>query len=458
MIPQDKQILLLEPDPASRRSVEDILTGAGYQVTAVADKAQAYQLESKAEFDMVIADFSILEAAHHEPLRQLKESFREASFVATVPTASGPAAGRLLSEGLEDYVAKPVQPPELRRRVERILEHRDLRMRVVSLQRELAPSAARSTLVRQSPAMQRIHKQILHVGPTRSTVLILGESGVGKELVARALHSASPRRTRPFIPINCAAIPETLIESELFGHEKGAFTGAFTRSKGKFELAHQGTIFLDEIGEMNLGTQVKLLRVLEEQEFMRVGGNRTVRVDVRVIAATNTDLQEKIRSEAFREDLYFRLKVVAIPVPPLRERREDIPDLVMEFLDDLSRTNNVPRKAIAPETLRVLQDYPWPGNVRELKNLLESLIVTSPGHTIDLDDLPEEVVHGPGLPVPAAAPETGRSLQEMEKELIEKTLQTVGGNRQRAAAILRIGLRTLQRKIQKYGIDPRIGR
>jgi DNA-binding NtrC family response regulator len=415
------------------------------------------QLDNSAEIDMVIVDGSVFENAGPEPLQDLKEGFRDASIVGMIPAGS-PHAGRLLSEGLEDFVSRPVEPHELRRRVERILEHRDLRTRVVHLQRELAPSAARSSLVRRSAAMLQIHKQILHVGPTRSTILILGESGVGKELVARALHSASPRRSRPFIPINCAAIPETLIESELFGHEKGSFTGAFTRSKGKFELAHQGTIFLDEIGEMNIRTQVKLLRVLEGQEFMRVGGNRSVRVDVRVLAATNTDLQERIRLGTFRDDLYFRLKVVTIPVPPLRERQEDIPDLIMEFLESLSRTNNVRRKTLEPGALQILQSYSWPGNVRELKNLLESLIVSLPGEVIRVEDLPAEICRDTeALPEGNETP-PGPSLQEMEKELIVRTLRSVKGNRQLAAGRLRIGLRTLQRKIQRYGIDPRIGR
>jgi len=286
----------------------------------------------------------------------------------------------------------------------------------------------------------------------RATVLIYGESGVGKELVARAVHFNSPRRDQAFIALNCAAIPGNLIESELFGHERGSFTGAHTRARGKFELADRGTLFLDEISEMNLSTQAKLLRILEEREFMRVGGDQSVRVDVRVIAATNAALEAMVARSEFRRDLYYRLKVVTIQVPPLRERQSDIPVLVETFLDELSRVNAVPRKGITPEALEALQAYSWPGNVRELKNLLESMLVSVPGNLIRLQDLPASV-QGSSADAEHAEPVPGMTLAEMERELIRRTLDHTGGNRTHSAALLGIGVRTLQRKIHGYGIE-----
>jgi transcriptional regulator with PAS, ATPase and Fis domain len=283
-------------------------------------------------------------------------------------------------------------------------------------------------------------------------VLIQGESGVGKELVARSIHFNSPRRDRPFIALNCAAMPGNLIESELFGHEKGAFTGALARNRGKFEIASDGTLFLDEIGEMELATQAKLLRVLEERDFMRIGGDRSIKVDVRLIAATNANLEERVARNQFRQDLYYRLKVVTIRVPPLRERRQDISKLIDTFLDQLARANAVPRKTIAPEAVSVLRDYEWPGNVRELKNVLESVLVSTHGTTIEVADLPSAVrgqpknLHGLEL-------SPGMTLEDAERELIRRTLVYTGGNRTHSADLLGIGVRTLQRKIHSFGID-----
>jgi transcriptional regulator with PAS, ATPase and Fis domain len=275
---------------------------------------------------------------------------------------------------------------------------------------------------------------------------------VGKELVAKAIHYNSYRREAPFIAINCSAIPVGLIESELFGHERGAFTGAVGRQKGKFELADGGTIFLDEVGEMDLRTQAKLLRVLEEREFMRVGGGREVRVDVRVLAATNTDLEDLIRRRRFREDLYFRLKVISIRVPPLRERREDIPELARVLLDQIRRDNGLRPRRLTARAVRVLQRHSWPGNVRELKNVLESTAITRPGEVIRASDLPAGL-RGEEGPAPSGTrPRAGVSLREMERETIRRTLARHDGNRTHAARTLRIGVRTLQRKIQAYDI------
>ena len=278
----------------------------------------------------------------------------------------------------------------------------------------------------------------MRVAPMRSTVLICGESRVGKELVARAIHFNSPRLGRPFIALNCAAIPANLIESELFGHERGAFTGAHARVRGKFEIAHRGTLFLDEIGEMTAATQVKLLRVLEEREFMRVGGDQTIRVDARVITATNADLENLVSTGLFRRDLYYRLKVVTIRVPPLRERREDTPYLIHGFLEELARINAMEAKSITGEALAALTAHSWPGNVRELKNLLESLLVSVKGNVIRLEDLPP-TVHGNRPGARTVDLEPGMTLEEMERLLIRHTLEHTGGNRTHTAELLGIG-------------------
>jgi DNA-binding NtrC family response regulator len=267
--------------------------------------------------------------------------------------------------GAEDYLVKPLDPYELKSRVSRILERKDLTDHLAHLQSALYQRYSLASVVQNSSGMKHVVQRISQVAPTGSTVLILGESGVGKELVAKAIHFNSPRRHRPFLAINCAAIPTSLIESELFGHERGAFTGAVERARGKFEMAEGGTLFLDEVGEMDLQTQVKLLRVIEEREFMRVGGTRNIRIDVRVLAATNSVLQEKIRQGRFREDLYFRLQVITFRVPPLRERVEDVPELARIFLGGLCRENRLPPREISSEALLLLQEYAWPGNVRE---------------------------------------------------------------------------------------------
>ncbi len=359
---------------------------------------------------------------------------------------------RALRDGAEDYVLSPPDAFELGSRLEHALERRDLHSRLALLREEFARHQASKAFVDRSSAMRSALERVMRVAPLRTTVLICGESGVGKELVARAIHFHSPRRDFPFIAVNCAAIPSSLIESELFGHEKGSFTGAHARARGKFEIAHRGTLFLDEIGEMGLDTQAKLLRVLEEKEFMRLGGDESLRVDVRLITATNADLESLVERGAFRRDLYYRLKVFTIHVPPLRERREDIPALVEGFLEELSRANAVARKRITPEAMAALESYRWPGNVRELKNVLESLLVSSPGGLIRLEDLPPAIARRRDSEERPDF-EAGTTLRAMERNLIRRTLERTGGNRTWSAQLLGIGVRTLQRKIRSYGLD-----
>lgn len=452
MNPETKRILVVEPDEEAGAAASRSLGKVGYQVTTVLTLKRALTLMARQDFDMAIVALGVAGLGAKSLLERIRSSGPSASVLVLASHSQVDAAVRTLKHGAEDYLTKPPDPYELRSRVGRILERRELTDRLVHLQKALTQRYGLQSFVQESPTMKAVLGRIVRVAPTASTVLILGESGVGKELVAKAIHYNSPRRLRPFIAINCSAIPENLIESELFGHERGAFTGAVGRVKGKFEMADGGSILLDEIGEMNLQTQVKLLRVLEEREFMRVGGTRNIRIDVRVLAATNSDLRQRIEESRFREDLYFRLKVITLQVPPLRERRQDLPELVRIFLDSLCRANDIPPKEIAPDALFLLQSYGWPGNVRELKNLLESLVVTVPGHVIEEGDLPPSIRGEKGMEEILPKVEAGMTMRDMERDLIRKTLTRTDGNRTRAARILQIGVRTLQRKIKEYGL------
>ncbi len=450
MFPEGKQILVVD-DPASGAEAQGVLRTLGAQVTLAYDPGEALASAAREEFDMALVGVSFAGEGADGLAARLKATPSIPSLILLAKPEEVRQAIRGLSIGADDYLLKPVDAREAETRIGRILVWQDLDARVLHLQKEMSRKYLLGNLVSRSEGMRRVREQILQVASARSTVLILGQSGVGKELVAKAIHYNSPRREAPFIAINCSAIPVPLIESELFGHERGAFTGAVERRKGKFELAHGGTILLDEIGEMDLQTQAKLLRVLEEREFMRVGGGREVHVDVRVVAATNTDLEEMVVRRAFREDLYFRLKVITIRVPPLRDRVEDIPDLARTFLQQVCRENGLSTKRLTAKALRVLQRYPWPGNVRELKNVLESTIITRPGEVIRSSDLPG-AVRGDERAATRFRPAPGTSLRDVERRLIRRTLMQLGGNRTHAARALRIGVRTLQRKVKAYGI------
>ncbi len=447
---QGKQILLI--DPAQRFEVELMLRGLGMDVRSVASPAAALDLASRDDFDMALLDVALVGDGDDDVVARLRAQTTIPSILVLTTEDAVRRAVRALEHGADDYLVRPLERAEVRARLARILEWQHAGDRAVHLQNELSRKYLVGNLVSRSEGMRRVRDQILQVAAARSTVLILGESGVGKELVAKAIHFNSPRREAPFIAINCSAIPVNLIESELFGHERGAFTGAFGRQKGKFELADGGTVFLDEVGDMDLLTQAKLLRVLEEREFMRVGGSREVRVDVRVLAATNTDLEDLIRKSRFREDLYFRLKVITVRVPPLRERQEDIPELARVILEQIRRDNGLRPRRLTALAVRRLQRYPWPGNVRELKNVLESTAITRPGDVIRESDLPAGVRGEDGPGAPRAHPRFGISLREMERDLIRRTLLRHDGNRTHASRTLRIGVRTLQRKIRAYGI------
>ncbi len=446
------RILLLEGGPVDRADAARVLTGEGYQVQQLPLGPGVLRSLEDQSHDAVALFPDGAGTVGVTWIRTIRDRFPRLPLFTLVTPRRIALAIECLRAGAEDYLLLPLNPVELRARLGRVLERNDLDSRIAWFQDELAKKSQYRKPEVRSPAMRAALDRAIRVAPMRSNVLITGESGVGKELVARAIHLNSPRCDAPFIALNCAAMPSSLIESELFGHEKGAFTGAIARSRGKFEIATHGTLFLDEIGEMDLSSQAKLLRVLEEREFMRIGGDRSIRVDVRVIAATNADLEVMVAERRFRRDLYYRLKVVVIPVPPLRDRKQDIPYLVETFLDQLSSSNAVPRKVMSPEALAHLQAYSWPGNVRELKNVLESVLVSTRGARVEQDDLPglllkTEPVHSDSGIRP------GTTLEELERELIRLTLEHTGGNRTHSASLMGIGVRTLQRKIQSYGID-----
>jgi DNA-binding NtrC family response regulator len=446
------EILLIDSEDEIRRQVQQLLADAGHHVTPSSEFESAVRLLAEQRHDAVVVSLDWPDRENAKRVRALRRSASDIPVMLLCTPEHIDQAVGALRQGADDYLIRPPDPIELQARLARVLEKRNLDSRIAFYQSQLSKRSELKSVEARSSAMRAALARVLRVAPMRSTVLIFGESGVGKELVARSIHFNSPRRERPFIALNCAAIAPNLIETELFGHEKGSFTGAHQRVRGKFEIADHGTLFLDEIGEMDPSTQAKLLRVLEQREFMRVGGDQSIRVDVRVIAATNANLEKLVAERSFRRDLYYRLKVVTINVPPLRERRDDIPQLVMTFLEELSRENAIPRRRITPEAMSVLQDYQWPGNVRELKNILESVLVSVPGESIRADDLPRPL-RGTRAAPRTLELEAGTTLAEMERELIRRTLEHTGGNRTHSAQLLGIGVRTLQRKIRTYGIS-----
>jgi len=361
------------------------------------------------------------------------------------------SAVEAMREGASNYLRKPVNLDELRTFVRKAIERQGLLRRNVQLERQLDERFGFEGIIGTSPAMVKVLNTLAQIAPTSATVLITGESGTGKDLVAQAVHNNSSRRKGPFVALNCAALPEGLLESELFGHERGAFTGAVAQRKGKFEFAHNGTLFLDEVGDIPLTTQVTLLRVIESHEIVRVGSNTPIKVDVRLIAATHQDLEQLVEDGKFRQDLYFRFKVVELRLPPLRERPGDIPLLVNAFVTEYAQQHNRPIRSVSRDVLNLLQRHPWPGNVRELKNAIESMVVISRDDVIELDDVPDSL-QATVAKAPPAAPVAGMSIREMEKELIKSTLAAVKGNRMEAARMLGIGERTLYRKLKEYSL------
>jgi len=386
-----ESILVVDDEKNYLVVMEALLAEEGYEVLTAARVQEALEIAASHDLDLVITDMRMPEMDGMEFLDRLRGKHPELPVIMMTAYATVEKAVEAMKRGAFDYITKPFKNDELKLTVKKAIEMHRLVRENRMLSQELQERFQFANIVGKSKAMRQVFEVIAKVAQTRASVLITGESGTGKELIARAIHFNSPRRDKPFVSINCSALPETLLESELFGHERGAFTGAYTQRKGRFELAHGGTLFLDEVGDMSPALQVKLLRVLQEMSFERVGGTRTLSVDVRLVAASNRDLRQQVAAGHFREDLYYRLKVVHIEVPPLRERRDDIPLLVQHFLKKTATANDLPRKKINPEALKILYNYPWSGNVRELENVIERTVILCDGDEIGPEDLPEEI-------------------------------------------------------------------
>jgi DNA-binding NtrC family response regulator len=445
-------ILVVDDEQHTREGLRAGLKGRNREILLAEDAEHALAALHRAKIDLMIADIRMPGMDGMELLQKSKEKYPDTEVVMLTGHGTVEQAVEAMREGAYDYLMKPVNLDELDLLVEKVLEKRRLELSEEFYQRRYPPQPALEGMLGVSPQMQAIFERIQQVARSRATVLITGESGTGKELAARAIHQASGRAERRFVPVNCSALTESLLESELFGHERGAFTGAYKQKKGYFEIADGGTIFLDEIAETNSATQVKLLRILETREFERVGGTATIRVDVRLVAATNADLGRLVEQGRFREDLYYRLRVVTIHIPPLRERKEDVPLLIRHFVEELARENGKPSLSIDREAVEVLARQDWPGNVRHLRNTVESLVVLAKADRITLDDLPPEIRGSSPqesvIVVPRSIP-----LKEVERKVILETLKDQKGNRTRTAEVLGIGRRTLIRKLQEYGVS-----
>jgi two-component system, NtrC family, response regulator HydG len=443
-------ILVVDDDTAHRTMLRTLVGGWGYAIFEADDGETAIRLVRERAYDLVLMDVRMLKVSGLEALAAIKAINPAIPVVIMTAFSSVETAVAALKQGAHDYLTKPLDFDKLRVTLERAMEHTRLKAENRALRAELAGRFERGRIIGRSPAMQRLLDTVAQVAPSEATVLISGESGTGKEVVAGLLHANSARSEGPFVSLNCAAITESLMESELFGHEKGAFTGAERRREGRFQQADGGTLFLDEVSEMPLSMQAKLLRVLQEREFTRVGGDTLLRVDVRVIAATNTQLPDRIAAGRFREDLYYRLNVVALHLPPLRDRREDIPLLAQHFLEMFAAKNRKPVKGFSPQAMERLIRRDWPGNVRELMNAVERAVVLARGDYLADEDLPAT-----GPAAPAGAPPTaggGLPLSAVERAVILDTLAAAGGNKSEAARRLGITRRTLHKKLKAYGV------
>ena len=444
---QKVKILVVDDEAIVRESLGDWLKDADYQVFTAESGPEALKVIEKEKPVIMIADLVMPSMDGIELMKRAKARQPGIEVIIITAYASIPTAITAMKEGAYDYIEKPFCPERAELLVKKLAEHQELIEENLSLRQRLEDRYHFENIITKSPKMQRLIELIKVVGKSNATVLITGESGTGKELVARATHSQSSRHNKPFVAVSCAALPESLLESELFGHEKGSFTGAYTQKKGKFEFANGGTLFLDEVGEMSANIQVHLLRVLEEKEFTRVGGNEPIRVDLRVISATNKDLRKAIEKQEFREDLYYRLNVVNIELPPLRERKEDIPLLAEHFLNKFAADNRKEVTGFSPDAMEFLLDYDWPGNVRELENAIERAVILVKDSLITVADLPQE-----NLSLVRSA-STGKNLKEVEKNHVLNVLRKTGGNYSEAARILGISRMTLYNKAKEYSFD-----
>lgn len=448
-------VIVIDDETGSRESMAIAIEKAGLGVRTFDDAREALKyLEENPGVQLAVCDLRMPGMDGLGFLAAVREGEIDLAVMLVTGYGSIESAVEAMQVGADDYLTKPVDLYELRKRVTNLLENRQLKEEVSNLRQRLDKRYGFESIIGRSEAMEHLFEKMRLVAPTRSSVLIIGESGTGKELVANAVHLGSPRAEERFLAINCGAIPHDILESELFGHERGSFTGAVARKIGKFELAHRGTLFLDEISELSPTLQVKLLRVLEERKIMRVGGSELIDVDFRLLAATNRALEKWVEEDKFREDLYYRLKVVTLDIPPLRHREGDVALLSEHYLKVLAEEHGKPEMVLSAEALDALARHSWPGNVRQLKNVLESTVIFHPGGEIAVDQLPPEIreatmISGAVAPV---QPQMGapRSMDEIERQAILETLQRTKGHRAEAARMLGIGLRTLQRKLKDY--------
>ena len=452
--PLRSTVLVVDDDPGVRESYRLILDDE-YEVVDAAGGQDALDVVRASQVDVVLLDIRLPEMDGIEVLERIKQIDEQVEVILVTAVKTVKTAVAAMKLGAFDYVTKPFDEEELLATLRRALQKRSLEHEVAYLRTELARRTGLDDIVGQHPEMQKLFRTIAQVAGTTSTVLITGESGTGKELVARAIHRVGPRRDKPFVAVNPAAISDTLVESELFGHEKGAFTGAYQRKPGRFELAQAGTLFLDEIASLKPEMQAKLLRVLQEREFERVGGTRTIRLDVRIVAASNVDLRQAVERGAFRADLYYRLNVVPVAVPALRERSSDVPLLVDHFVQRYNRELGKRIERLTPEALAALRDYPWPGNVRELQNIIERSVALVESGVIGLNDLPTDLLlpdhrtrvrQGENLPLRTAT-------DEFERQIVMRVLERVQWNRSEASRILGIHRNSLKMKLKRWGVD-----
>ncbi len=448
------RVLVVDDDEHHAEVLADGLELDGHFCKVAHSGAEAVERLEEESFDAVLTDLVMHDTSGMDVLREARRLQPEAVVILITGHGSVESAVEAMRAGAADYLTKPVSLAELRTKLPRLVHAARAERTNVELRRQLDKRFGFESIIGHSPQMQRVFEILGQVAPTQATVLILGESGTGKELVAQAIHRNSPRKDGPFVAVNCAALSEGLIESELFGHVKGAFTGAVAAKEGRFVYADGGTLFLDEIGDMPLVTQAKVLRAIETREIVPVGGNEPRKVDVRLVAATHRDLAAMVKEGKFREDLLFRLQVITIELPPLREREGDIPLLIDHFLHEFAEQHGRPVRGITPEARALLVRYPWPGNVRELRNVIENMVLLARGEVLDVGDVPRQVAERvqPSSPSGATNVLAGRSLREVERDLIAANLELMGGNREKTAKVLGIGERTLYRKIKEYGL------
>jgi len=445
------RILVLDDDAAHAEAVAESLERADYACTIAVSGTEGLRALDSESYDVVLTDLRMGDISGLDIVRRVKASSPDTEIIVMTGYPAYETALEAMDEGAYDYLNKPLDINILRAKLRKAIEKQKLFRSNVDLKRQLDKRYGFEGIIGGSASMQAVFDTLRQVSASTATVLILGESGTGKELVAHAIHANSPRRGNHFVPLNCAALSETILESELFGHEKGAFTGAMQTRKGRFEYAHGGTLFLDEIGDLPLSIQIKLLRVIEYGEVFRVGSNAPLKVDVRLLAATNRNLATLIREGKFREDLYYRLNVVTVELPPLRERLEDLPLLTQTFFNEFASQHGKQPPGIMPGAMELLYNYDWPGNVRELRNCVESMVVLDKDGKIDIEDIPRYVKQP--ADAESASGVSGVNLEEKEKGGIRKALALCEGNREEAAKLLGISERTLYRKIKLYGFE-----